>query len=423
MRHQAHVQVFELHGSIRSTRMVRKLGTALVTTGLLAGLAFGVGCKKPDASSKDESAGAEVKAPVSTKFDVVAQIDVPPRLEVSGTLDPDERSEVAAQTAGNVLAVNVDLGSRVKKGEVLVQLDGREASLRLDVANATAASQRARLGLSGSQRFAADDVAEVKMAREAAELAAADFERSKSLFDAGAISKSAFDAAKSTKERSDAAFESAKNGAEQSWTALLASQSQAGLSSKSVDDTRVRAPFDGLVEARRISEGEFAPPGRVVAVLVKDDALRFRFEVPEGESGRVKIGNEVLLNVAAFPKESFRATIKRLGASVKRETRTLPIEAEIANADHRLRPGFFARGAVELTGEPLRALTVPQKSLLPIAGGSRLFVRSGDKVEERLVTTGQIQGDRIEVRGQLAAGDEVAVENLENLSDGAPIAR
>lgn len=392
---------------------------AALVAASLGVLALGA-CKKPDASSKDEPAGAaEDKPPVATKFEKVAHLDVPPRLEVSGTLDPDERSEVAAQTSGNVLAVNVDLGTRVKKGEILVQLDGREAALRLDVANATAASQRARLGLAGNERFAADQVAEVKMAREAADLASSDYERSKALFEAGAISKSSFDAAKSMKERADAAFESAKNGAEQGFTSLLASQSQAGLSSKSVDDTRVRAPFDGLVEARRISEGEFAPPGRVVVVLVRDDALRFRFEVPEAESARVKLGNGVLINVAAFPKESFRATVKRIGATVKRETRTLPIEAEIENLDHRLRPGFFARGAVELTGDPQRVLTVPQSALQPISGGSKLFVRDGDRVVERLVTIGQIQGDRVEVRGQIASGEEVATENVADLADGA----
>ena len=394
------------------------LATLLLTTTSLAA------CKKTDAAQKTEP-GAETseKAPIATKFVATIEEAVPARLEVSGTLDPDERSEVAAQTAGSVLAVNVDLGSRVRKGDVLVQLDGREAALRLDVANATAASQRARLGLSNAKPFAVDDVAEVKMAREASDLARQDFERAKSLFEAGAISKSTFDQAKSVKERSDAGYESARNGAEQSWTSLLASQSQAGLSSKSVEDTRIRAPFDGLIEARRISEGEYAPPGRVVAVLVRDDVLRFRFDVPEGDSARVSIGNQLQLSVAAFPNEVFKATIKRIGASVKAQTRTLPIEAEVANGNLKLRPGFFVRATVDLTGDPMKVLTVPLKALIPVTGGSKLFVRDGERVAERIVTTGQIQGDRVEVKGQLKVGEEVAVENLENLSDGAKVTR
>jgi RND family efflux transporter MFP subunit len=384
-------------------------------------------CKRPGAEVTDEertdSPATSSKAVVSTKFEKVVEVRVAPRLEVSGTLDPDERSEVAAQTSGTALTVNVDLGVRVKKGDVLVQLDGREASLRLDVANATTASQRARLGLDGRERFAVEDVAEVKMAREAAEIAKTDYERTKALFEAGATTKSMLDATKSNKERADAAYESARNGAEQGWTSLLASQSQAGLSSKSVDDTRIRAPFDGLVEAKRISEGEFAGMGRVVAVIVRDDVLRFRFDVAEADSGRIQVGNNVELEVAAFPNEVFKASIRRIGASVKRETRTLPIEAEVANAEHRLRPGFFARAGVELSGAEVPVLVVPRKAIRAVAGGSKVFVREGDKVVERLVTTGVVRGDLIEVRGQLKVGEEVAVENVDALSDGALLGR
>jgi RND family efflux transporter MFP subunit len=390
-------------------------------------LLLATACKRPGAEVTDEartnSPATSTKAVVTTKFEKVAEVRVAPRLEVSGTLDPDERSEVAAQTSGTALAVNVDLGTRVKKGDVIVQLDGREATLRLDVANATTASQRARLGLDGRERFAVEDVAEVKMARESAEIAKTDYERTKALFEAGATTKSVLDGAKSAKERAEAAYESARNGAEQSWTSLLASQSQAGLSSKSVEDTRIRAPFDGLVEAKRISEGEFAGMGRVVAVLVRDDVLRFRFDVPEADSGRIQLGNNVELEVAAFPNEIFKASIRRIGASVKRETRTLPIEAEVANPDHRLRPGFFAKAGVELTGAEVAVLVVPKKAVRPVAGGSAVFVREGDKVVERLITTGVVRGDRIEVRVQLKVGEEVAVENVDTLADGALLDR
>lgn len=382
-------------------------------------------CKKPGAETTKDSSGAATSAtPIDTKFVVAAEQKVPQRLEVSGTLDPDERSEIAAQTAGTALKVYVDVGSRVKRGDVLVDLDSREASLRLDVANATTASQMARLGLGkGGAKFAADDVADVKMAKENAELAKVEYERAKQLFDSGAISKATFDQAKSAKDRSEAAYDSARNGAEQAWTALMASQSQAGLSSKSLDDTKIRAPFDGMIDAKRIAPGEFAGMGRVVAVLVRDDVLRFRFDVPEVQSGAIAVGNGVDVVVAAFPGKVFRGEVKRIGASVKSATRTLPIEAELPNEDHKLRPGFFAKAQVALSGEPVSVVLVPKTALVPVTGGSKLFVKSGDTVQERLVVAGVESGDLVEVRGQIKAGDEVAVQNVEKLSDGAPIAR
>ncbi|MBK6514278.1 MAG: efflux RND transporter periplasmic adaptor subunit [Polyangiaceae bacterium] len=381
-------------------------------------------CKKPDETKKDAVAEDRAGAtPVETKFAKVTEQKVPPRLEVTGTLDPDERSEIASQTAGTVLAVNVDMGSIVKKGDVLVDLDSREAAMRLDVANATAASQRARLGLKGPGKFDAEAVADVKMAKEGADLAKMDFERTKQLYEQGAVSKAQFDAAKSAKERADAGYDAARNGAEQAWVALIASQSQAGLSSKSLDDTKVRAPFDGVVEAKRVAPGEYASPGRVLVVLTSDTTLRFKFEVPEAQSGLLVVGGAIEVRVAAHPDKIFSGQVKRLGASIKAATRTMPVEAEIPNTDRLLKPGFFARGTVQLAGELQPVLLVPKAALVATTGGSRVFVRSGDKVEERLLATGATRGDLVEVTGRLSPGDEIAIENVSALADGVAIAK
>lgn len=392
---------------------------------LALALALGLSaCKKPADANKNAVAEDRAgSAPVATKFTKVVEQKMPPRFEVTGTLDPNERSEVASQTSGTVLAIHVDMGTIVKKGDVLVDLDSREASMRLDVANATAASQRARLGLKGSGKFDPDSVADVKMAKEGAALANIDFERTKQLYEQGAVSKAQFDAAKSAKERADAAYDASKNGVEQAWVALIASQSQAGLSSKSLEDTKVRAPFDGVIEARRISPGEYASPGRVIAVLTSDSVLRFKFEVPEAQSGLIAVGGAIEVRVAAHPDKIFNGEIKRLGASIKSATRTLPVEAEVPNADRLLKPGFFARGTVQLAGELVPVMLVPKAALLPATGGSRVFVKNGDKVEERLLATGATRGDLVEVTGKLSAGDEIAIENVSALSDGVAIAK
>ncbi len=388
---------------------------------LLLAVACAPGCKKPDAQTKKDDAGAQAKAPIATKFSKVEESRVSPRLEVNGSLDPDERSEVSAQTSGVVLTVKVDVGSRVKKGDVLVELDSKEAGLRLQAANASTESQRARLGLKGNSKFDADSVADVKAAKEARDMANTDYERTKMLFESGAISKSQYDQAKSAKERADANYDSSRNGAEQAWVSLLGMQSQAGLSSKSVDDTKVRAPFDGVVDAKRIAPGEFASLGRVVAVLVREDPLRFRFDVSEGQSSLVSVGNSIDIRVAAFPDKVFKGEVKRVGAMVKSQTRTLPIEAEVPNPDHLLKAGFFARGTVQLAGETRPVLTVPTSALVATTGGSKVFVRSGDKVIERLVVAGHIYGDKQEVSGQLSKDEEVATENVADLSDGASV--
>ncbi len=398
-------------------------GFALVA--LLASSALASGCgKKGETQATSEAAGqqAGASAPISLSFAAVVEKEVPQRLEVSGTLDADERAELAAQTMGSVLAVNVDLGTRVKKGDVLVELDGREAALRVTSANATAASQKARLGLEPGQKFDPDQVADVRAARDARDLARAEFERAKALYESNTISRAQYDQAASAKDRAEAGYESARNGASQAWSSLVATQAQAGLSGKALEDTKIRAPFDGVIVEKRIAPGEFAAVGRVVAVLVRDNPLRFRFEVPESAVASVALESPVDLRVAAYPEKTFRAVVKHLGGSLKVQTRTLPVEAYLANDDLSLRPGFFATASLQLGGAPQKVLYVPRAAAQPVGSGHRVFVKKGGVVQERLVVLGATDGELVEAKGQLAAGDEVAIDKLSELADGAVIA-
>jgi multidrug efflux pump subunit AcrA (membrane-fusion protein) len=135
------------------------------------------------------------------------------------------------------------------------------------------------------------------------------------------------------------------------------------------------------------------------------------------------VGGAIEVRVAAHPDKIFSGQVKRLGASIKAATRTMPVEAEIPNSDRLLKPGFFARGTVQLAGELQPVLLVPKAALVATTGGSRVFVRSGDKVEERLLATGASRGDLVEVTGRLSPGDEIAIENVSALADGVAIAK
>lgn len=398
--------------------------TLVLALGLGASALGAAGCKKPDASAKpaaEAAPAASAAAPVAATFTKIESRSIAPRLEVSGTLDPDERSEVASQTMGTVLAVNVDIGSRVKKGDVLVELDGREAALRLSAAQATTEQQKARLGLDRGEKFDAANTADVKAAEDAMKLAEAEAQRAEQLFKEGAISQSAFDQAKSARERAAAQYDMAKNGVQQAYAAMQTAQSQAGLSAKNLEDTKIKAPFDGVVVEKRISAGEYATGGRVVVVLVRDNPLRLKFDVAEASVGGLAVGQPVELTVAAHPGKSFKGTIARIGASVKVQSRTLPVEAEVPNDGNLLKPGFFAKALVSLTGEPKPALFVPRRALSAASTGQRVFVKKDGRVVERLVVVGASDGDLVEVSGQLEAGDEVAVDHLAELSDGAAV--
>jgi len=400
--------------------LTRRLAPLLLVA--LVPAVLSVGCKRgaPPSPTPDSSATSTEK-PIDVRFGKVEMRKLPRTLEVSGTLDADERSEVASQAAAVVTEIKVDVGSRVKKGDVLVLLDGRDASLRLASANAQTKQAMARLGIKPGEKFDADQVADVRAAKEAMDLAVSEAERSKALFDSGAISQSAWDQARSGAERARAAYDAAKNGAEQSWAGLIASQAQANLAQKSASDTQIRAPFDGAVVERRISAGEYASPGRVVVVVVRDNPLRLRIDVPEVDAGSVTMDSPVDLAVAAFPGKIFHGTIKRIGASLKVQSRALPVEAEVSNDEGKLRPGFFARAYIALGGDPAETLLVPKTAIGTSGSSSRVFVKSSDKVVERLVVTGREIDGLVEVKGPLEATDVVAIEGVDTLTDGASV--
>jgi RND family efflux transporter MFP subunit len=417
--------IMQTGGRRPATGNAGRRASLLAVALMVVGVGSVMGCKKktpaPTADAQATAAAAN-KGPVAAQFAKVETRKLPRALEVSGTLDPDERSEVASPGSGTVLKVNIDVGSRVKKGDVLVELDGRESSLRLAGANATTQQQLARLGIKPGDKFDADATPEVRAAKEARDLAISEAERMQALFDRGAVTQQQLDQAKSGAERARAQYDAARNGADQAWAGLLAAQAQAGLSSKAVGDSRIRAPFEGSVVEKRVSPGEFANTGRVVAVLVDDNPLRFRFDVPEADVGGIEVGRPVELSVAAHPGKIFKAEVKRVGASINAKNRTLPVEAEIANDDGKLRAGFFAKARIALEGEATESLLVPKAAVGQTGSSARVFVRSGTRVSERLVTLGREVDGMVEVRGQLAATDEVAIEAVDQLSDGAAVA-
>ena len=377
---------------------------------IAVGAAGAVACKKstPTPTGPEPAVSGAGAQAVSVRFVKVESRKLAPVLEISGTLDPDEKSEVAAQFGGAVKSVAVDVGTRVKKGDVLVVLDSSEAALRLAAAKSTADQQRARLGLDNGNGFDAEAVPDVKAAKEARDLAVLEAARTEKLAKQGAVSVSSAD--------------QAKNGAKQGFAALKTAEAQSRLSGKNLKDTKVVAPFDGAVQERRINAGEFAGVGRVVAVVVKDNPLRLKIDVPESEIAGVAVGSLVALRVSAFPGRDFTGTVKRMGAAINAYSRTLPVEAEVPNDDGRLKPGFFVRAQVSLQGAPSDVLLVPESAVGSTGSNARVFLRDGNRVVEKLVSVGRHVGELVEVRGPLKAGDEIAADNLDQLADSREVA-
>jgi cobalt-zinc-cadmium efflux system membrane fusion protein len=148
--------------------------------------------------------------------------------------------------------------------------------------------------------------------------------------------------------------------------------------------------------------------------------LRIRIDIPEQAIPEVRVGQSVSITTSAWPDRNFSGRVARIAPSVSATSRTLTVEAEIENSGGALKPGQFATVRIlQERAEP--AVLVPARAVATESGVSRVYVIKNGHAEQRLVQTGQTEGDLIEIRTGLAADEQVATSNLEQLSDGIAV--
>jgi membrane fusion protein, multidrug efflux system len=393
--------------------MMRKLFiSAFIGSAAIAAL-LSTGCSAQPTSAAEPAE----PAPVAVRVAAVRSQSIDRFLRVTGSLAADEQAEVAAETGGRVVATPVERGTRVSAGAVLIRLSGQEADASLREAEANAAQIEARLGLTSDQPFDPAHVPEVLNAKASLDWAEADFNRIQALLDQKVVSQSEFDQKQTQMQAARQQYRTAQNAAQQSYLSLQAARARVDLARKTAADTVVKAPFAGLVAERVVSTGDYVTRGMKVATVVRINPLRVELTVPEQYLSQVKEGQAVKLTVDAYAGETFSAKVRFVSPALKTDQRALTVEAIAPNADSRLKPGLFATAFLQKPAAAA-ALLVPTTAVETIAGTSRLYVVKERKAEERIVTTGELVGDRIEIATGVAAGETVAVNPRGKLADG-----
>lgn len=341
-------------------------------------------------------------------------------IRVSGTLTAEAEAEVAAEVAGRVVTTPVERGSVVAAGDGLIGIAAAEAEAQAREAQANAAQIEARLGIAEGTAFDIERVPEVSNARAAQQLARTELDRARQLHEAQLLAQSEFDQRSAQFVASERQYEVAKNTAAQQYQSLMAARARVTVAEKAVADTVVRAPFAGIVGQRFVSLGDYVTRGTKVASVVRVDPLRVELTVPAQYMSTVQQGRAVSFAVDAYPGEAFTGQVRYVSPSVTAETRALTVEAVVSDPDRRLKPGLFATARIEQAALP--GILVPASAVRTVAGTARVFVVNGDRAEERIVVTGHVAGDRIEITSGLQAGERVATSHVEQLVDGVRVA-
>jgi len=180
------------------------------------------------------------------------------------------------------------------------------------------------------------------------------------------------------------------------------------------------APFDGYVQKRLVNMGEYVKVQTPVMAVVRVDPLKVIAEIPEKMAPWIQTGEPVELMVDAYPDKTFTGRLSRISPAVNTATRAFPFEALVPNGQATLKPGTFARVRIN-SSKVDQVLTVSYSALQYRYGVNRVFVVSGDTATAKEVKVGERFGDRIEVLSGVNAGDTVAANDVERLSDGAKV--
>ena len=374
-------------------------------------------CSSGAAKGKEEKS-SPVVVPIAAT--AAAERPIARFIRATGSLMAEEQADVAAETAGRVMAANIERGAPVRQGAELIRISATETDAQLKEAEANAAQIEARLGITGGAAMDVNAVPEVQNARAGADLAAAEFARIKSLLDQRVVSQSEYDQRRTQAEAARQQYEAAKNGAAQQYQMLQAARARVSLAHKAFSDTSVRAPFSGVVAQRLVTTGDYVTKGMKVATIVRVNPLRVQLTVPEQAISSMAPGQPVTFEVDAYPGRQFEGTVKFVSPALQADQRALTVEAIVPNAEGALKPGLFATARIEQPGKTPGVL-VPAVSVQTLSGTSRVYVVAGDHVDERIVTTGETVGDLIEITKGLKAGERVATKNVAQLADGIKV--
>jgi RND family efflux transporter MFP subunit len=283
--------------------------------------------------------------------------------EVVGTVRSKQRAVVEAKVSGRVLEYTATPGAMVKAGDLLARLDVQEIQAKVD---------QARAMLDQAKR---------------------DFDRQKQLIASNATTRQEFDATEARVKIGTGAVSEAET---------------------MMSYAKVTAPFDGVVTRKLADVGDLAMPGKPLLEIEAPTSLRFEADLPEAILDRVKLGEKMAVRLAKV----IEGTVSEISPVADPVSRTFNVKLDLPPTEG-LRTGQFGRVSVPVA--EVKLLLVPQSAVLKRGQMELVFVAKEGKAALRLVKTGKVLEDRVEVLSGLEEGEQIIVSETTKLTDGQPV--
>ena len=321
---------------------------------------------------KESGEAPAIAAPRNNTLSVNGVIAAPQNLtediRMVGNLLPDEEVNLTFETSGKIVEINFKEGTMVRKGDLLAKVNDKPLQAQLS-------------------RYEA----QLKLAQDRVY-------RQSTLLEKDAVSQEAF---------------------EQARTELATLNADIDIVKQNIALTELRAPFDGIIGLRNVSEGAYASPSVVVAKLTKISPLKIDMFVPERYADQVKAGTPLTFTVEGI-NEEFNAAVYAKESEVDSDTRMLSVRATYPNPNGRLQPGRFISAKIRMQDIP-NAIAIPTEAIVPEMGVDKVFIYRGGKAKAVAVKTDLRTDALIHIVEGIVAGDTVITSGTLQLREDLPV--
>lgn len=353
------------------------------------------GCNSETAQAAPETTAAAVPV-IDVPVVKATSGTIESSLEISGTLTPRTRVAVKPKLPGTLERIFVDIGDAVTEGQTIATLDRREIDAQVDAAVAAVGVAKAAL-----------DTAEASLAN-----AGVEHDRAKNLFEKGALPRQRLDAAETAHRGGIAQRDLA--------TANLAQANAALRRAREVQkNVTITSPVTGFVVERNYDAG--AMPGEMPIVVVADlRQMKLEAGVSEFEAGRLRQGLHARVEVQAKPGETFAGRLAAIAPEADERNRHFKIEVRVPNDGRALLSGMYATARI-IEATATNAVLVPKEAVTTKAGRRVVQKVTGDTVTEVAVTEGLADGQRVQIKSGLNAGDLVLADARRPVAAGTKV--
>ncbi len=330
-------------------------------------------------------------------------------LNASGYVVAQRKAAVASKVTGLLVSISVEEGSRVKKGQIIAQLENDDVK---------AAKRQAEANLNVS-RF------NLEQARAELHDATLSFHRNKELLAHDYVSQAEYDA-------SEARYKRAIAGVDAAEAAVKANEALLQAANVAVAYTMIQAPFDAVVLTKNADVGDIVTPigaaaeAKAAVVTIADmGSLQVEVDVAESNLQNVKVGQPCEIQLDALPESRFRGEVYMIVPTADRTKATVLIKVRFLDSDNRILPEMSAK--VAFLSKPVKPeeqkprTVISPGAVIDRKGKNVVYVVKNNRVVETPITVGERLGDMIEVLGGIKAGDRVVVKMPEKLRDGTRV--